>query len=318
MHTRPHQLSLSLVILLSTVNAEAGYLFVTPSGSGTDCSVDIPCARVQTAIDAAQTGDHIYIGPGKYSENLSINADKTDLHITGTGSDQVFIVSAGGNSPAKTTADGTALDIVVDIFASGVIVEKLSVIHPPGETDKRDIGVFIRPDAHGVVIQKTHIERQRNSGILEPTTPGSRGLLALRAPGAHIVKNELGGNYEDHVHLPTNNSVIMKNTIADATRFGIVVIQENTESDNSNNNIANNLVTNSASDGIQIQGDHNFINHNDIRNSGGAAITLCGVGTTCASPGDSASADKNTVNNNSLDGNAMDIVNGGDRNVIEP
>jgi len=318
MQTHLYQLTFAASVALVGVTAQANNLFVTPSGSGASCSVDEPCAQIQSAIDIAQTGDHIFIGPGTYKENLTINADKTDLHLSGTGSDQVFVVSAGGDNPLKQTPDGNQLDIVADISASGVIVEKMSLIHPPGETKKRDIGVFIRPGAHGVVLQKTHIERQRNAGLLEPTDPGSRGVLVLRAPGTHIVKNEIGGNYQDHIHLPTNNTVVVNNTIANATRLGIVVIQETVDSDNSNNKIAHNLITDSASDGIQIEGDHNFINNNEIRNSGGAAINLCGPSSGCARPGDGASADNNSVNNNSLDGNAADIVDGGFGNTVNP
>jgi len=316
MHKRLYFLTVCLVLALNYIDAQASNLFVTPSGDGVTCSVDAPCAQVQTAIDSAQTGDHIFIGPGTYNENLTVAADKTDLHITGTGSDQVFIVSAGANSPPKVTPNGIQMDIVMDIFASGVIVEKLSLIHPPGQPDKRDIGVFVRPGTHGVVVQKTHIERQRNGGILEPTTPGSRGILVFRAPGTHIVKNEIGGNYEDHIHLPTNNSVVMKNIVDNAKRLGIVVIQETLDSDNNNNRISKNLISNSGSDGIQIQGDHNFISNNEIRDNDGAAITLCGIGTSCVSPGDSASADNNSVEKNILDGNNMDIIDGGMNNAI--
>ena len=310
--------SASLVLAFISATTQASNLFVTPSGSGILCSVDEPCAKVQTAIDGAQTGDHIYIGPGTYRENLTVNADKTDLHISGTGNDQVFVVSAGGNTKPKVSPEGVQMDIVLDIFASGVIVEKLSLMHPPGQADKRDIGIFVRPGAHGVVIQKTHIERQRSGDMLEPTTPGSRGILVVRAPGTHIVKNEIGGNYQDHIHLPSSHSVVMKNAISHATRLGIVVVQENPDSDNSKNHISKNWISDSGSDAIQIQGDHNVVTNNHIRNSDGAAITLCGVGTSCAPPGDSASADDNTVHDNVLEGNNMEVVDGGMNNDVTP
>ena len=303
-------------LTLISFNSAASNLFVTPSGDGITCTVDEPCASVQTAINAAHTGDHIFIGPGTYTENLTVAADKTDLHISGTRNDQVFIVSAGGNNPPKVSPNGVQMDIVMDIFASGVIVEKLSLIHPASQADKRDIGVFVRPQTHGVVIQKTHIERQRTGLVLEPTVPGSRGILVFRAPGTHIVKNEIGGNYQDHIHLPTDNCVVAKNTVSGATRLGIVVIQESADSKNNGNRISKNYVGKSGSDGIQIQGDDNVISNNDIRDNNGAAITLCGVGTTCVPPGDSASADNNTVEHNVLDGNSMEIVDGGANNVI--
>jgi len=309
-------LCLSLALAFSSSAAQAHNLFVTPGGSGEVCNVDQPCASVQLAIDAAESGDHIFIGPGTYHENLTVAVDKSELRISGTGNDQVFIVSPLSSQDINGDAK---LDIVLDIFASGVTVEKLSLIHPPGQTLNRDIGVFIHGSAHGTVIQKTHIERQRDSGNLEPSEPGpgSRGILVLRAKGTHLVKNEVGGNYQDAIHLPANKSVVMKNHVYDATRIGIAAIQETQTSDNNNSTITKNFISNSGVDGIQIQSDHNTVSHNNIRNSQGNAITLCGVGTVCVAPGVNASADNNTVSGNVLINNNTDIVDGGVGNIIE-
>lgn len=309
---------ISVFISVFSTVAQAHNLFVTPSGVSLTCNVDDPCAKVQTAIDAAGAGDHIFIGPGTYTENLTVPAEKENLRITGTGKHQVIIVSAGG-LPEKVTASGVEMDIVMDIFAPGVTVEKLSLIHPGGAPTKRDIGVFIHPDADGVVIQKTHIERQRSGDYLElPGAPGSRGILVFRATGAHLVKNEVGGNYQDHIHLPTSQAVVAKNFVTDATRLGIVVIKEDANSDNSNNHIAKNLVIGSGSDGIQIQGNHNFVSKNEISDSGGAAILLCGLNSGCVDPGSDAIAINNTVDSNRLKNNAADIVDDGKNNAVTP
>jgi parallel beta-helix repeat protein len=128
----------------------------------------------------------------------------------------------------------------------------------------------------------------RNSSGELSFGPGSRGVFVIKAGGTVISKNVLRGNYQDHIHVPGHDMEIVKNDVADAPRLGIVIIQENATSDNHNNIISGNTVTNSGSDAIQVQSDDNVINKNTITGNGGAAIKLCGIGIAgdCINPFD--------------------------------
>lgn len=126
-------------------------------------------------------------------------------------------------------------------------------IHSSGIPIKHDF----RPPAINGRVSKCHIGRQRTGDALEPTSQECRGIFVLHATGVEISQNEFNGNHEDHIHLPNNGSLIEKYEIKGAMRIGIAVIRESAMSLSVNNVICANEVENSASDGIQIQGDNN-------------------------------------------------------------
>jgi parallel beta-helix repeat protein len=274
-----------------------------------------PCASIQAAVDVSAPGDTINIAAGEYQENVTIPAGKNRLHIQGAGEGLTRVVSAGGDVVPKQAPPGVPIDVVFDIVASDVVLEKLSIEQPNGAASKRDLGVFVRPAAANVTIQKTTIQRNR-IGSLEPTNPGSRGIFVLQAKGTTISKNVLRGNYEDHLHIPSSQTTIDNNKVVNAKRVGIVIIQENETSDSTQNVITGNTVTHSDGDGIQIQGDENTISKNTISDSGGAGIRLCGAGN-CVAPGVTAVADHNKVTKNRLQNNRDGdiVVNGSDNTV---
>ena len=301
---------------------QAADLYVSTSGSGNQCLETAPCSAIQTAVDTATEGDVIHVAAGTYFENVSLGGPKSHdtkrgITITGEGSDKTFVISAGGKGQRPA---GVPADILFDIWSANVTIEKLSMEHPPTSVTKRDIGVFVGPPAINVTIQKNRIVRNRIDTELEPWKPGSRGILVFRAADSLITKNELTGNYEDHIHMPTSSSTITKNDVIGATRIGIVIIQETADSLASHSVILKNDVKDSAADGIQIQGDNNVIANNNVENSGGAAIKLCGIEEEgdCLNPFDAWSeASGNIVKKNKLENNAAAIVDNGSDNTVQ-
>ena len=310
---------LSSVCLLSlSTSISAGELYVQSGASG-DCSAIAPCGVIQQAINVASAGDVINIGEGDYTENLTIPRDKAGLIIRGEGDDETRVISAGADLLPKFAPAHAPADIIIDVFAPNVSISKLAVVHPEGIPTKRDIGFFFRPPAVNGRMHKCRIERQRTGELLEPTTPGSRGVLVFRATGIEISKNEFSGNYEDHIHLPTSASLVEKNEIEGATRIGIVVIQESETSLSVNNVIRANEVEKSVSDGIQIQGDNNLVSRNEVEENGGIGIHLCGptASPACVAPGGSATASNNLVKKNDLEDNADgNIIDDGSGNIL--
>lgn len=314
MNTKASLLILSCILSTPALSAS---LYVSPSGAGAECLANNPCASIQAAINAAAPGDTVNIAAGEYRENVTVPPGKNKLHIRGAGEDTTKVVSAGGNAVPKEAPPGVPIDVVFDIIASDVTLEKLSIEHPIGVPSKRDLGIFVRPPAANTTIQKTTITRIRSGSNLEPTNPGSRGIFVLQAKGTTISKNTIDGNYEDHLHIPSSHTTIDKNVVLDAKRVGIVIIQESPTSDSTKNVITGNTVTNSGGDGIQIQGDENAVTKNTVTQSGGAGIHLCGKGN-CVAPGVAAVANNNTVTKNKLENNsAGNVIDNGVGNTIK-
>lgn len=301
---------------------QAADLYVSTSGSGSQCLKTDPCLSIQTAVNIASEGDVIHVAEGAYFENVSLGGPKSPntkrgITIRGKGDDETFVISAGGKGQRPA---GVPADIVFDIWSANVTIEKLSIEHPATSVTKRDIGIFVGPPAVNVTIKKNRIIRNRIGSELEPWLPGSRGILVFRAADSLITKNEFSGNYQDHIHMPTSSSTITKNEVKGATRIGIVIIQENADSNATGSFIIKNEVEDSGTDGIQIQGDNNVIVDNEIENSAGAAIKLCGIDIVndCLQPFDAWSeASGNIVKKNELEDNAQDIIDNGSDNIIK-
>lgn len=306
---------LTIVMLGSTT--QAANFYVDSTGGGVACTKLEPCSSIQNAVNIAGMNDSIFVSAGAYNENIEIPAGKDGLHIRGQGAGLTKVVSAGGLD-GKFAPAGVPLDAVFDVFSPGTTISKLTIKHPTGVAVKRDIGVFVRPPAVGVEIEKSLIVRKRIGDVLEPTVPGSRGVFVIRAANVSINKNTFRGNYEDAIHIPAPGTEIIKNDIKGAPRLGIVIIQESADTDSTNNLIVKNTVVDSGSDGIQVQGDSNLIMKNTVTDSGGAGIKLCGqVAGDCVPPGDDAVASYNLVIKNTLSGNAVgDVVDNGNDNII--
>ncbi len=318
----------SLVLLcLSTTPVLAANYYVTTTGSGSLCTKQAPCGLIQTAVNTATTGDTIHIGKGTFVENVSIGTPQTPnskpgLTIKGKGHDKTIVVSAGTNTQRPA---GVPADIVFDVWSSDTVIKKLTIMHPTGPAVARDIGVFVGPPAANTVLRKTKVLRNRTGTNLEPTQPGSRGILVFRATGTEITRNKFEGNYQDHIHMPTSDSDISRNKVKGATRLGIVIIQESPTSNNTGSIISRNKVTGSGGDAIQIQGDNNIVTHNKLKNNVGAAVKLCGetdgndsVGDgDCVNPFDKwANASGNTVLKNKSKDNGSDVVDNGTGNTV--
>jgi len=312
---------IGLSFLFASQSLFAENLYVSTNGTGLECLKSNPCGSIQQAVDLSSPGDAIRVAKGIYYENVSIGGPqnpnaKPGITISGKGDDETIVVSNGGKGMRPA---GVLADIVFDIWSADVTIKKLRIVHPEAVATKRDIGVFVGPPAVNATLKKCTVVRKRLGNDLEPTAPGSRGILVFRAAGSVITKNEFEGNYEDHIHMPTRDTEITKNEVKDAKRLGIVIIQESPDSDSTESLIAKNEVSGSGADGIQIQGDNNIVIKNEVEDSGGAGIKLCGIDEVgdCVNPFDAWSeASGNTVSDNDLEDNRAEIVDNGSDNTI--
>ena len=373
-----------LTVLLATFSTttEGRVQYVRKDGRDTlsnaiPCTQAVPCGTIQAAINVAESGDIIFVGPGTYIENLIIGSPtspntKSDITIQGSiqsnkedgdgGSsaswtqddenedvdhEPTIIISAGGVNGEERPMN-VSVDIIIDVWSSNVTLQDLHLIHPQLQDDsgsgsgsslslsqtsggaasstmngnsilvqtavKRDIGIFVGPPSHGFTMKNCVLERKRGG---EPfPSVGSRGILVFRATQSVIVGNKIIGMYEDSIHIPSSFTNITDNYVEGATRLGIGLLQENINSDLSNNTVIGNTVIDSGNDGIQIQSNNNYVDYNTVMGSVGAAIKICGIGIAndCILPFDEWSdatnnyvgPHNNITNNDNIGGDLVD------------
>ncbi|CAB9498922.1 Cell surface protein [Seminavis robusta] len=300
-------LLLVVLALICPTNAQ-DTLYVVVGGTSTTCtSLDDACGSIQAAVDVASEGATISIGSGTFVENIRIMTAGLTLESEDE-ENQATIESAGGVPDQQAPAD-VPVDVVVDLLAPNITLENLSIRHPMGPATKRDVGVFVRPPAVNATLSNLVVERYRTGEPLEPFAPGSRGLLVFRATGVVCEDSTFRGNYQDHIHLPTSESHIEDNIVANATRLGIVIIQETPDSLSIDNVIKENTVSGIAGDGIQIQGDRNSFIDNTVFGCAGYGIHLCGANSNppCVPPGQMANASQNQLSGNFLWNNDLGL-----------
>ncbi len=279
-------------------------LHVAEDGQGTSCTRANPCGSIQHAVDIASPGNTIRIGRGQFAENILV--ETANLTFRGVSRSQSTIISAGGRAGATGNA-GNPLDAVFEISAPNVTISHLTLVHPDGQATKRDAAVFAWAGSDGLVVQHSHIERQRDARTDEPTVPGSRGVFILLSPGSVVSHNTFAGNYQDHVHLPTGGSLVEHNAMTGASRAGVSVMDPDfiPNFPSFDNVIQHNTISDSLDDGIHIQGDTNTIRHNNVFDNGGYGVYLCGNDNDCYPPGANAVSEGNTVVLNLFSGNAQ-------------
>ena len=269
--------------------ASAQTLYVSLTGTGTQCSIEVPCNKIQSAIDLAQANDRINIQAGKFIENIKIPADKEGLMIKGAGKAVTMIQSNGGLEGVEAPA-GVAADIVIDIFAKKIMIRDLTVVHGrDGGVLKHDIGIFVRPPSEQAILMHLNIKRLRESNAQTPPPPAI-GILVMRATRVIIKDNNFIGGYDDNIHIPSSKTLVVHNKIMNAKLHGIIIVQEPPAEDGTlplavNNSIIDNLILNSGDAGIEIQGDDTLIMGNKLFNNSGLGIVICGdSSTTCDFP----------------------------------
>jgi len=112
-----------LAVSLPATSYAAPALTVCPSGC--------PYSTIQAAINAAASGDTIHVGPGTYSEFLTISKPLT---IEGAGEQQTIVDSTGTrNSVVTVTANSVRL---AHLTVTGAILHGGGggVINQPGAT----------------------------------------------------------------------------------------------------------------------------------------------------------------------------------------
>ena len=152
----------------------AGGFFAGVSTAGRHCDITVEDGEsIQSAINAAGSGDTVCVKPGTYQEDVVVHT--ADITLTGQGN---VVVEGTGHSGAA-----------ISIEASGVTVERLRVQHPDG-----NLGIASRDGLENVTIRDTRVSDIGPFGRLGPT-----GILAEAQTGLTIANNSVSGVTETEV-----------------------------------------------------------------------------------------------------------------------
>jgi hypothetical protein len=205
----------SPVVLASPVD-----LFVTPGGSGTTCSQDIPCA-LQTAIGEAVGGDTIYVAQGTYTGSgdavITVTASIT-LYGGWDGAPSGLIVRDPVLYPS--TLDGERARRVVHISGNitptldGFIITRGNatglLVNCPSNPDGCGGGIFVN-SAHPIIAHNTitdNIAAITTSG--SPTASGyGGGLYMVNAMRAVINSNVVISNAASTANYGAGGGIYM-------------------------------------------------------------------------------------------------------------
>jgi hypothetical protein len=163
---------------LSSADANGTVLYVAPPPAGDDghpCSLGLPCATLQHAVDVASSGDEIRVATGTYTGVQARGAMTQVLYISTTVSIQ------GGYSADFGTWDPLAYPTTLDAEGEGRVVS----IVGSGITPTLDSLVITGGDATGITTDCPAGGGQSD---------GCGGGIFVRDARAFIVSNVISGN----------------------------------------------------------------------------------------------------------------------------
>ncbi|MGH9109720.1 MAG: hypothetical protein ACRDY3_09725 [Acidimicrobiales bacterium] len=143
-------------------------LFVTTTGSSsksdTSC-VTAGYAAIQTAVNAATAGQTVYVCPGTYGTQVTI--DTSRITLTGAGNASVVEPTTSTPSTVNDLTSGQATVTIIDVSpgTTGVTVKNLAVN-----------GSGLQPNFKGCADDFVGVLYQASSGTLETATVGTIAL----------------------------------------------------------------------------------------------------------------------------------------------
>ncbi len=206
-------------------------------------------SSIQQAIDAASSGDTIFVYRGTYYENIDINKS-------------IILI---GDLNHTTIIDGNGAEIVINIVANDVKIQGF-LVRNSGWDSVRFAGISIRSD--GCFISKNIIDNNYQGIFLENTTQSmisynsinnnSYGIALKNSTSAGILNNNIYESINDGIYLSNSSeNTINNNTIENNQQYGILStyagpIDKQYRKESKNNIIIKNLINNNKKDGIYL------------------------------------------------------------------
>lgn len=226
---------------LSSAHANSTILYVAPPPAGDDgnpCSLGLPCATLQHAVDVANSGDEIRVATGTYSGVQARGAMTQVLYISTTVSIQGgYSADFGTRDPLAhpTTLDAVGEGRVVSVVGSGITPTLDSLVitggdatgittHCPsagGQSDGCGGGIFVH-QAEAFIVNNVITDNVAAVSVGGRSASGG-GICLSWANGSVISDNLIAGNTASlgdrgmgggiHLNYPYNVQVISNRLI---------------------------------------------------------------------------------------------------------
>lgn len=248
-----------------------------------------PFTRIQTAIDAANTGDTITVAPGTYSETLRI-----DKSITLDGAGKATI-SGDGNNPTISVSNAETVTIqgftitsrpLSNSGNSGVCITDSSQVTLERNTiaGNGECGIWIWGDAD-VAIRNNAIEDNGDHGVrisgvsnvsLEDSRITHNGRFGISVWGnatVEIRNTVVSDNDDDGVYIGNDAEVFIDHASITGNGFyGIGIVG------NAKAKVQNTVISNSEDTGLYITTDSTVtLENNTIRGNDWHGISIRGT-----------------------------------------
>ncbi len=199
-----------------------------------------PFRYIQNAIDAASSGDRIYVLEGIYTENLVINSSKTSLNLF--GEDKATTIISGGSSGD-----------VIKVYATGVDISDLTIKN----SGDSSTNAAVKINVSNCVLVNNIISNSRY------------GIYIYDCDNTKIYYNQICSNSRDAIHIEnSNNNNITYSDVQSNSYNGVFLY------DCSYNNIENNTISSNGINGVYL---NSTCNYNTIANNYIAGNTLNGI-----------------------------------------
>lgn len=244
------------------------------AGNDTSCTFNDPtkkCKTIAGALARSMMRYWIILEDGAYTESVTLNLE--GLVLRGNQLGQYTILNA-------PLASGT----IVTVNALEVFLEALDLRHNNATTSAREIAVYVTSSGLMSTVEDCRVTRQASN---EPMSPGSRGIL-VEGPQATVAETTFRGTYQNQLTVAAPKATIWLNTVEQAGQIAILLMQNTPPANTTGTTVRENVILGAGLDGIQIQGDGNLVEYNQISSAKRVGIHLCaysnqtGAGGACS------------------------------------
>ncbi|WP_310962711.1 right-handed parallel beta-helix repeat-containing protein [Nocardioides terrisoli] len=254
-------LALAGIAVPSAAAAAPTTRYVAPSGSNTtnECTDGAaPCQTIQYAVDHADPGDTISIGPGTYPENVQIDVSLT---LSGTGANTT--ISGNGSAAPSISVDGTGSATPPFVALTGLDV-----------SDNHDSG---SPASVGISLESA------TARITDSTVSAndSHGVHIDKGSSATITSSTVSGNEAAGVYVGGGSiATITDSTVSNNAAAGIFLVPDSANPPKAT--VHSSTINGNGQGGVVVDTGHADIDTTTLDGNAFAGLMLSGDGASAS------------------------------------